>query len=77
MLEDGNWDLRTKHKSDKIKFIPDTEDEEEEEEPENEEPMDEDEEDFDSQSNSDDEFDDGDDDLKDLVILDEEDIEEE
>ena len=75
LLEDGKWDLRKRHTSDKV-LVAQDQDEEDEEEQEEEEKieMSEDEEDFDSQISDEDDFDDGDDDLKDLVVLDEEDL---
>lgn len=75
LLEDGKWDLRKRHTSDKVLKAQDQDDEEEEEEEEVEkiEAVDE-EEDFDSQVSDEDDFDDGDDDLKDLVVLDEEEL---
>ena len=77
LLEDGKWDLRKRHTSDKVAKADDTDDEEEEEEEEIEikDEITEDEDDYDSQISDDDDFDDGDDDLKDLVVLDEEDLE--
>lgn len=72
LLEDGRWDLRNRHKSDKIVKI-DEEDEEELEEEEIEEENEID--DFDSIDNTEDDIDDGDDDLKDLVVLDEDEME--
>ena len=76
LLENGKWDLRSKHTSDKVLKAPDTDDEEEEEEEiEEKVEMDEDEEDYDNQISDEDDFDDGDDDLKDLVVLDEEELE--
>ncbi len=76
LLEDGKWDLRKRHTSDKVLKAQDQEDEEDEEEQEEEEKieMSVDEEDFDSQISDEDDFDDGDDDLKDLVVLDEEEL---
>ena len=74
LLEDGCWDLRTNHSSDKvIKVKEEVEDEEEEEEEE----VVEEEEDTDNydEQNDDDDFDDSDDDLKDLVVVDEEELE--
>lgn len=77
MLEDGTWDLRSRHTSDKVVMAQDQEDEDEDEELENKEENEdeEDEDDYDSQANDDDDFDDGDDDLKELVVLDEEELE--
>ena len=76
LLEDGTWDLRSRHTSDKILKIDDEDDEDELEEVEDEE-QDEESEDFDSISNDEDDIDDNDDDLKDLVVLDEDEMEEE
>ena len=78
LLDDGKWDLRKRHTSDKVlkaQEQDDDEDEEEEEESDNKVDSIEDEEDFDNQVSDEDDFDDGDDDLKDLVVLDEEDLE--
>ena len=76
LLEDGTWDLRSRHTSDKILKI--EEDEEEDlEEIEEDEEQDEETEDFDSIDSDEDDIDDNDDDLKDLVVLDEDEIEEE
>ena len=74
LLEDGKWDLRSRHTSDKvIKVIDEDEDEEE---IEDEEELIEDETDyFDSVENDEDDLDDDDDDLKDLVVLDEDEME--
>lgn len=75
LLEDGNWDLRKRHTSDKIIAPILDEDEEIDEDvdikDETEEPEEENDS-FDSLSNDDDDFDDDVDDLKDLVVLDEE-----
>ena len=78
LLEDGRWDLRKRHTSDKV--IKTTENDEEDEDEEEEEMEDKlepslEEDDYDSQVSDDDDFDDGDDDLKDLVVLDEEELE--
>ena len=76
LLEDGKWDLRKRHTSDKVLKAQEQDEEDEEEEQEEEEKleMSEDEEDYDSQISDEDDFDDGDDDLKDLVVLDEEEL---
>jgi DNA-directed RNA polymerase delta subunit len=76
LLENGKWDLRSRHTSDKVVKAPDSDedDEEEEEEIEDKVEIDDEEEDYDSQVSDDDDFDDGDDDLKDLVVLDEEEL---
>ena len=76
LLQDGDWDLRDKHTSDKVIKAPvsdDSEDEEEEEtglEEEEEEQLD-DEDNYDA----DDDDDSQDDDFKDLVIMDEDELE--
>ena len=74
LLEDGTWDLRSSHTSDKIIKVDEDEDEDIEE---IEEEVDEEEEtdDFDSIDSDDDDIDSGDDDLKDLVVLDEDEME--
>ena len=73
LLEDGTWDLRSRHTSDKIIKVDEDEDEDIEE---IEEEVDEEEtDDFDSIDSDDDDIDSGDDDLKDLVVLDEDEIE--
>ena len=76
LLEDGKWDLRKRHTSDKVLKAQEQDEDDEEEEQEEEEKieMSEDEEDYDSQISDEDDFDDGDDDLKDLVVLDEEEL---
>lgn len=76
LLEDGKWDLRTRHTSDKV-IIPTDQDEEDEEEELDIKDEQEDDlsEDYDSAISDEDDFDDGDDDLKDLVVLDEEELE--
>lgn len=72
LLEDGKWDLRSRHTSDKVIKVDDDEDEdiEEVEEEEQEEETD----DFDSIDNDEDDIDDDEDDLKDLVVLDEDEM---
>ncbi len=73
LLEDGDWDLRSRHTSDKLIIIEDEEDEEIDDLKEEIETPDE-EEDFDAVEDEE-EFDDSDDDLKDLVVLDEDELE--
>lgn len=73
LLEDGDWDLRSRHTSDKLIIIEDEEDEEIDDLKEEIETPDE-EEDFDAVEDKE-EFDDSDDDLKDLVVLDEDELE--
>lgn len=75
LLEDGCWDLRSNHTSDKVLKGSNTDDEEEEEElpPEDEILNEEVEDDY---SDDDDNFNDNsDEDLKDLVVLDEDELE--
>ena len=73
LLDDGKWDLRSRHTSDKIVKI---EEEEEEEEEEDSEEIEEETSEYDSIASDDDEsdLDDDDDDLKDLVVLDEDEM---
>lgn len=80
MLEDGKWDLRDNHTSDKMVIVADSDDEEEVEEEESEtkdeSSLDDDnEEDYDSARNDEDFDDSTDEDLKDLVIIDEDELE--
>ena len=74
LLEDGKWDLRKRHTSDKVITAPEEQEEEEEEEIETKE-EEEEESDYDSTAKDNYDFDDDDDDLKDLVVLDEEELE--
>ena len=76
LLEDGSWDLRDKHTSDKVVIaIDDEDDAEDTDESDNmDETLDEEDNSFDEENNDDD-FDDSDDDLKDLVIMDEDELE--
>ncbi len=75
LLENGKWDLRKRHTSDKVVKAQETDEEDEDEEEIEEEKIEvsDTEDDYDSQI-SDDDFDDSDDDLKDLVVLDEEEL---
>lgn len=75
MLEDGTWDLRSRHNASKIVKIIDEDDELEEVASEEEEIIEEEDNDFDLDSDDDDSYDDTDDDLKDLVVLDEDELE--
>ena len=77
MLENGCWDLRNRYTSDKILKVSDSEDEEDEEiEEEEEETLLEEDIDEDNYSDNDDDYaDDSDDDFKDLVIMDEDELE--
>lgn len=77
LLEDGTWDLRSRHTSDKVVKVSDNEDEEDEEDEdeEKEEIIEDIEEDnYDDDNDDDDVYDDNDDDLKDLVIIDEDEL---
>ena len=79
MLEDGNWDLRRRHTSDKVvKVELDDDDEDDLDEEKDDMVPDEIEEDnYDDGDTDASDYDDGtDDDLKDLVVVDEEDLEE-
>lgn len=78
LLEDGTWDLRSRHTSDKlVKMIEEEEEEDLEEmkEDEEEESVDNLEDNYDSIDSDEDDIDDSDDDLKDLVVLDEDELE--
>ncbi len=78
MLKDGTWDLRARHTSDKVVKVPDEEEEDEEEElteEEKEEDDDELEEDSYDDTERSDYDDDANEELKDLVILDEDELE--
>lgn len=78
LLEDGTWDLRSRHTSDKlVKMIEDDDEEDLEEMKEDEEEeLEEDLEDnYDSIDSDEDDINDSDDDLKDLVVLDEDELE--
>ena len=77
LLEDGTWDLRARHTSDKILKLSE-EDEEDEPEETKEEPEEAEEDDEDSYNDSDDNYhhNSKQDDLKDLVIIDEDELEE-
>lgn len=76
LLEDGCWDLRNRYTSDKvIKSVSDDDDDEDDTEIESEEDIPEDLEDDYSDNDDDNYNNDSDDDLKDLVVLDEDDME--
>lgn len=76
LLEDGKWDLRTRHTSDKIVNVIDEDDELDMEEAtsKNKDEVEDDNEDNYDMDNDDDYDDESDDDLKDLVILDEDEL---
>ena len=74
LLDNGKWDLRSRHTSDKlVKVI--EEDDEDEIEDIKEEEEEEIEDNYDSIENDEDDIDDSEDDLKDLVVLDEDELE--
>lgn len=75
LLEDGTWDLRTRHNASKLAKVEDEEDDEELEEVTEEDEQEEDNTSFDINADEDESFDDDDDDLKDLVVLDEDELE--
>lgn len=77
MLEDGCWDLRSRHTSDKIVKITDIDDEEEIEDIKEDAllPDEIEEDNYDSEDEDDDYDEDTEEDLKDLVVVDEEDLE--
>ena len=75
LLEDGTWDLRSRHTSDKVVKVVDSDEEEDEDEEEVEKEEIEDEIEEDNYDDNDDIYDDNDDDLKDLVIIDEDELE--
>lgn len=75
LLDDGKWDLRSRHTSDKIIKIVDEEDDEDLEAINEEEEEEEEREEFDSMDNDDDIDNSDDEDLKDLVVLDEDELE--
>ncbi len=78
LLEDGTWDLRSRHTSDKVVKVMDAEEDEEEENDEIDSKEKEETEEIeeDNYDDTDDNlYDDTEDDLKDLVVIDEEDLE--
>ena len=75
LLDDGKWDLRSRHTSDKIIKIVDEEDDEDLEAINEEEEEEEEREEFDSMDSDDDIDSSDDEDLKDLVVLDEDELE--
>ena len=76
LLEDGTWDLRSRHTSDKVVKVVDSDEEEDEDEEEVEKEEIEDEIEEDNYDDNDDDiYDDNDDDLKDLLIIDEDELE--
>lgn len=76
LLEDGTWDLRSRHTSDKVvKITEDEEEETEENKDDIEETIEEDEEDSYDDKDDDDYNDDTNEELKDLVVIDEDELE--
>lgn len=76
LLEDGTWDLRSRHTSDKVVKITDEDDEESEENKEDiEEDMEEEDEDSYDDKDDEDYNDDTNEELKDLVVIDEDELE--
>ena len=76
LLEDGRWDLRSRHTSDKVvKITEDEEEEMEENKDDIEESIEEDEEDSYDDKDDDDYNDDSNEELKALVVIDEEELE--
>lgn len=73
LLADGTWDLRSRHTSDKIVKVADEEDEEEDTETEKEEIEEIEEDDYDDTDSDYD--DDANEELKDLVVIDEDELE--
>lgn len=74
LLDDGTWDLRSRHTSDKVKTISE-EDEEYEDEEEITKDDQQEEIEEDNYDDTDDDYDDTDEDLKDLVVIDEDELE--
>ena len=74
LLDDGTWDLRSRHTSDKVKTISE-EDEEDEDEEEITKDDQQEEIEEDNYDDTDDDYDDTDEDLKDLVVIDEDELE--
>lgn len=76
LLEDGTWDLRSRHTSDKVvKITEDDEEETEENKDDIEDTIEEDEEDSYDDKDDDDYNDDTNEELKDLVVIDEDELE--
>lgn len=74
LLDDGTWDLRSRHTSDKVVKIIDNEEEEEEEIPKEEVQEEIEEDNYDDNDDTDDVYD-KEEDLKDLVVIDEDELE--
>ncbi len=74
LLDDGTWDLRSRHTSDKVVKIVDNEEEEDEELPKEEVQEEIEEDNYDDNDDTDDVYD-KEEDLKDLVVIDEDELE--
>ena len=74
MLEDGTWDLRSRHTSDKVVKL-DENDDDDDEEISKEDIVEEEIEEDNYDDTDDDEYDDTEEDLKDLVVIDEDELE--
>lgn len=76
MLEDGSWDLRSRHTSDKVIKITEDEEDDEVEEIKDDVVMPDEmvEDNYDSTEEEDDDYDDPEEDLKDLVVVDEDEL---
>lgn len=75
LLEDGTWDLRSRHTSDKVVKIADEDEEDEEEQEEQEEQEDDSLEDSYDDTDDEDYDEDTNEELKDLVVIDEDELE--
>ena len=75
LLDNGNWDLRSNHTSDKVIKVSEEDDEEEEEQEEEEQKEEEIEEDNFDDTEEEDYDDDTNEELKDLVVIDEDELE--
>ena len=76
LLEDGTWDLRSRHTSDKVVKIADEEDEEDEEQSEEQEEQENDDLEDSYDDTEDEDYDeDTNEELKDLVVIDEDELE--
>ena len=74
MLEDGTWDLRSRHTSDKVVKLDENDDDDDEEIPK-EDIVEEEIEEDNYDDTDDDEYDDTEEDLKELVVIDEDELE--
>ena len=76
LLDDGTWDLRSRHTSDKVVKVTDEDDEEEEETDADSEQLDQEDIEEDDYDDTDEEYDeDTNEELKDLVVIDEDELE--